>query len=206
MFNQRYGYRWPIRRHSHTFSTIFAPSSMTTGMMTAYMLADRDDDNGGEAVFNRRYGYRGPISDQGPTFAASPPQPRCRRRLGQILEETRAQATTLCLCSLWEEAAAPPTALMSSPQKASGKKSPAAKWTKMPGLQLGREAGRCICIKRKLMTKPSHSSIREETMREGAAADVPLHLRPMIYLKINVGAKKCKHCPFLPGLPADRRG
>ena len=175
-------------------------------MMTAYMLADRDDDNGGEAVFNRRYGYRGPISDQGPTFAASPPQPRCRRRLGQILEETRAQATTLCLCSLWEEAAAPPTALMSSPQKASGKKSPAAKWTKMPGLQLGREAGRCICIKRKLMTKPSHSSIREETMREGAAADVPLHLRPMIYLKINVGAKKCKHCPFLPGLPADRRG
>ena len=170
------------------------------------MHADQDDDNGEEgreAVFNRRYGYRGPISDQGPTFAASPPQ--LRRRRGQILEETRAQATTLCLCSLWEEAAAPPTALMSSPQKASGKKSP-AKWTKMPGLQLGRDAGRCICIKRKLMTKPSQSS-REETRREGAAADVPLHLRPMIYLKINVGAKKCKHCPFLPaGLPADRRG
>lgn len=82
------------------------------------MLADRDDDNGEEgmeAVFNRRYGYRGPISDQGPTFAASPP--------GQILEETRAQATTLCLCSLWEEGAAPPTALMSSPQKASREKS-----------------------------------------------------------------------------------
>lgn len=37
MFNQRYGYRWPIRGHSHTFSTIFAPSSMTTRMMTAYI-------------------------------------------------------------------------------------------------------------------------------------------------------------------------
>ena len=41
----------------------------------------------------------------------------------EIFKETRAQATTLCLCSLWEEAAAPPTALMSSPQKASREKS-----------------------------------------------------------------------------------
>ena len=73
------------------------------------------------------------------------------------------------------------------------KKSP-AKWTKIPGLQLGREAARCICIKQELMTKAVPSQQRVDR-----AADMPLHLRSMIYLKINVGAKKCKHCPFCRG-------
>ena len=79
-----------------------------------------------------------------------------------------------------------------------GKKSPAAKWTKMPGLQLGREAGRCICIKRKLMTKPAHSLLTEKTTR-GCCGCAAAFKAPMIYLKINVGAKKCKHRPFCRG-------
>ena len=133
------------------------------------MLADQNEDmwDTVESLFNRRYGYRGAISDQGPTFAASPTcdvhrcaqcaaqTSPCGEILGRWGRHGRKAGGQFMPRQPMGGGAAPPTALMSSPQKSfTGKKSPPAKWTKMPGLQLGREAGRCICIKRKLMTKP----------------------------------------------------
>ena len=118
------------------------------------MLADRDDDNGEEgreAVFNRRYGYRGPISDQGPTFAASLLPAAFRR-------DTSASHHFMPLQPMGGGGRTTHRINVITAKSLAGKKSPAAKWTKMPGLQLGREDGRCICIKRKLMTKPSHFS------------------------------------------------
>ena len=80
--------------------------------------------------------------------------------------------------------AAPPTALMSSPQKAAreGKKSPRqARWTKRPGQAFNSAETETICKKQELMTKPSTT-----IQRIGVdIADVPLHLIPMIYLEIN---------------------
>ena len=125
------------------------------------MLADQNEDmwDAVESLFNRRYGYRGAISDQGPTFAASPTcdvhrcaqcaaqTSPCGEILGRSGRHGRKAGGQFMPRQPMGGGAAPPTALMSSPQKAAreGKKSPthAGKVDEKAraGLQLGREDG-----------------------------------------------------------------
>ena len=130
-----------------------------------------------EALFNRRYGYRGAISDQGPTFAASPTCDvhRCAHcaaqtsPCGEILGRSRRHGRKpgqFMPRQPMGGGAAPPTALMSSPQKAAreGKKSPRQRrhvGRKGQGRPLTGLRGWIsvdICIKQELMSKPSTTS------------------------------------------------
>ena len=166
------------------------------------MLADQNEDmwNAVEALFNRRYGYRGAISDQGPTFAASPTcdvhrcaqcaaqTSPCGEILGRWGDTGARQGGQFMPLQPMGGGAAPPTALMSSPQKAARE---GKKVTK--GRQSGRKGqGRPstgprrwksvdICINQELTSKPS-TTIQRMLVD---VADVPLHLIPMIYLEIN---------------------
>ena len=106
------------------------------------MLADQNEDmwDAVEALFNRRYGQRRAISDQGPTFAASPTcdvhrsahcaaqTSPCGEILGRLGRQGRKAGGQFMPLQPMGGGAAPPTALMSSPQKAAreGKKSPKA--------------------------------------------------------------------------------
>ena len=131
-----------------------------------------------EALFNRRYGYRGAISDQGPTFAASPTcdvhrcaqcaaqTSPCGEILGRWGRHGRKAGGQFMPLQPMGGGAAPPTALMSSPQKAAreGKKSPrqrrqgGRKGQGRPSTRLRGWKSVDICIKQELMTKPSTTS------------------------------------------------
>ena len=122
MFNQRYGYRWPIRGHSHTFSTIFAPSSMTTRMMTAYICMPIKMmtmvKKAGKPCLIGDTAIAGPLATRG----------RLLRHLRPDFRRDTGATHHFMPLQPMGGGAAPPTALMSSPQKAAreGKKSPKA--------------------------------------------------------------------------------
>ena len=118
------------------------------------MLADQNEDmwDAVEALFNRRYGQRRAISDQGPTFAASPTcdvhrSAHCAAQTspcGEILGRSgrhgrKAGGQFMPLQPMGGGGRTTHRINVITAKSLAGKKSPAVKWTKMPGLQLGRE-------------------------------------------------------------------